>query len=63
MAIKQRLEKLENMIKQPQEQELHLVIIRACGRPGPSQEEIEAAKAEARGQGNQFCIVMRKNNA
>lgn len=64
MSIKTKLERLEQALITPREQEPHVVIIRACGRPGPSQEEIEAIKAEARRQGkNRVCIVWRKNNA
>ncbi|HBQ26329.1 MAG TPA: hypothetical protein DD791_08045 [Syntrophomonas sp.] len=57
MTIKTKLERLERALNSPPEQEPYVVVIRAVGRPGPSQEKIEAAKAEAREQGRDSVIV------
>jgi hypothetical protein len=57
MTIKTKLERLEQKLIQPPVEDPIVVIVRACDRPGPSEEEIEAAKAEARRQGNPVCIV------
>lgn len=60
MTIKSKLERLEQALIPSPTQEPQVVIIRGCDRPGPTQEEIEAAKAEARRQGNPVCIVRGK---
>ena len=47
MTIKTKLERLEQKLIQPPAEEPIVVIVRGCDRPGPSEKEIEAAKAEA----------------
>lgn len=58
MSLKASVKRLEQALTPPQEQEPHVIIIRCVGRAGPSPEEIEAAKAEARQQGNPVCMVI-----
>lgn len=60
MTLKTKLERLEQTLIPPPVQEPIVVIVRGCDRPGPTEEEIEAAKAECRRQGNPVCIVRGK---
>lgn len=60
MMLKTKLERLEQTLIPPPVQDIQVVIVRGCDRPGPSEEEIEAAKAEARRRGNPVCIVRGK---
>lgn len=57
MMLKTKVERLEQTLIPPPVQEPIVIIVRACDRPGPSSEEIETAKAEAKRQGNPVCFV------
>lgn len=57
MSFESRLRRIENAVSPVQGQEPFLIVVRLVDEPGPSQEKIEAAMAEARQKGQLACIV------